>query len=111
MTKMDSWMGIRNEYQALYGIGEKWTDSYGKRCLLARRLVERGVRFVQLFLLFKARPRSGADRVVAIGGGEGLEQDHGELVRELGQDIKGVLAHMNIPAQRNLSEDLLDRLN
>jgi len=36
--------------QTLYGIGEKWTDSYGKRCLLARRLVERGVRFVQIFL-------------------------------------------------------------
>ena len=26
------------------------TDSYGRRCLLARRLVERGVRFVQIFL-------------------------------------------------------------
>ncbi|MCA8994509.1 MAG: DUF1501 domain-containing protein [Planctomycetaceae bacterium] len=35
---------------AMYGIGEDWTDSYGKRCLLARRLVERGVRFVQIFM-------------------------------------------------------------
>jgi hypothetical protein len=35
---------------AMYGVGEEWTDSYGKRCLLARRLVERGVRFVQIFL-------------------------------------------------------------
>ncbi|MBT6153371.1 MAG: DUF1501 domain-containing protein [Planctomycetaceae bacterium] len=33
-----------------YGVGEKLTDSFGKRCLLARRLVERGVRFVQIFL-------------------------------------------------------------
>ncbi len=33
-----------------YGIGEKVTDSYGRRCLLARRLIERGVRFVQIFL-------------------------------------------------------------
>ncbi len=33
-----------------YGIGQKATDSYGRRCLLARRLVERGVRFVQIFL-------------------------------------------------------------
>lgn len=32
-----------------YGIGEKTTDAYGRQCLLARRLVERGVRFVQLF--------------------------------------------------------------
>ena len=33
-----------------YGIGQEETDSYGKRCLIARRLVERGVRFVQLFI-------------------------------------------------------------
>ncbi len=31
---------------ALYGIGEKATADYGQKCLLARRLVERGVRFV-----------------------------------------------------------------
>ena len=35
---------------ALYGIGEKTTNSYGRRCLMARRLVERGVRFVQIFI-------------------------------------------------------------
>lgn len=35
---------------ALYGVGEEPTDSFGKRCLMARRLVERGVRFVQIFL-------------------------------------------------------------
>ncbi len=34
----------------MYGIGGKNTDSYGRRCLMARRLVERGVRFVQLFI-------------------------------------------------------------
>ena len=33
----------------LYGIDEPETQEYGTRCLLARRLVERGVRFVQLF--------------------------------------------------------------
>jgi uncharacterized protein (DUF1501 family) len=32
----------------LYGIGAGPADSFGKRCLLARRLVESGVRFVQL---------------------------------------------------------------
>ena len=36
--------------RALYGVGEEPTDSYGRRCLMARRLVERGVRFVQIFL-------------------------------------------------------------
>jgi hypothetical protein len=33
---------------ALYGIGEKRTDTYGKQCLMARRLVESGVRYVQV---------------------------------------------------------------
>jgi hypothetical protein len=34
----------------LYGLDEPDTAEYGTRCLIARRLVERGVRFVQLFL-------------------------------------------------------------
>jgi len=34
----------------LYGLDNPVTEEYGRRCLLARRLVERGVRFVQLFL-------------------------------------------------------------
>ena len=33
----------------LYGLDEKVTEPFGKQCLLARRLVERGVRFVQVF--------------------------------------------------------------
>jgi hypothetical protein len=36
--------------QEMYGIGSAPTDSYGRRCLLARRLIERGVRFVQLYI-------------------------------------------------------------
>jgi len=34
----------------MYGVGKETCDSYARRCLLARRLVERGVRFVQIFL-------------------------------------------------------------
>jgi hypothetical protein len=34
----------------LYGIDQPATESYGRRCLIARRLIERGVRFVQLFI-------------------------------------------------------------
>jgi hypothetical protein len=33
----------------MYGIDQPQTESFGRRCLLARRLIERGVRFVQLF--------------------------------------------------------------
>ncbi len=34
----------------MYGLDDPTTREYGTRCLIARRLVERGVRFVQLFL-------------------------------------------------------------
>lgn len=33
----------------LYGIGDGLSDDFGRKCLLARRLVERGVRFIQLY--------------------------------------------------------------
>ena len=33
----------------LYGIGKAETDPFGRKCLMARRLVERGVRFIQLY--------------------------------------------------------------
>jgi hypothetical protein len=45
-------LDIRHETVAthrLYGIDRKETQEYGTRCLIARRLIERGVRFVQLF--------------------------------------------------------------
>lgn len=45
---------------ALYGIGQEPTDSYGRRCLIARRLVERGVRFVQLFIPYQIWDNHGS---------------------------------------------------
>jgi hypothetical protein len=51
----------------LYGVGQEATDDYGRRCLLARRLVERGVRFVC---------------VVSGGGGAETEWDaHSDIER------------------------------
>ena len=35
--------------KAMYGVGDKDTDNFAKRCLMARRMVERGVRFVQIY--------------------------------------------------------------
>lgn len=46
-------LDLSSETQAtleMYGIGREPTDSYGRRCLIARRLIERGVRFVQLYI-------------------------------------------------------------
>jgi hypothetical protein len=37
------------ETQALYGIDQERTADFGRKCLLARRLVERGVRFIQIY--------------------------------------------------------------
>lgn len=44
-------MDISKESEAtkkLYGIGEKHTDNYGRQCLMARRMAESGVRFIQV---------------------------------------------------------------
>jgi hypothetical protein len=43
---------INSESEAtkkLYGLDDKITEPYGRQCLMARRLVEHGVRFVQIF--------------------------------------------------------------
>jgi len=37
-----------DQTRALYGIGEKETDDFGRQCLIARRMAEAGVRFVQI---------------------------------------------------------------
>ena len=36
--------------QEMYGLNDELTASYGRRCLMARRLVERGVRFIQIYI-------------------------------------------------------------
>ena len=55
--------------QQLYGMHEPVTADYGKRCLLARRLLERGVRFVQVW--------SGA------GGASNNWDNHTDIIGEL----------------------------
>ena len=52
-TAVPDVLDISRETEAtkrLYGLDQPKCAEYGKRCLLARRLVERGVRFVQIFL-------------------------------------------------------------
>ena len=52
-TSVPGVLDISGESEAtrrLYGLHEKRTAEYGTRCLMARRLVEAGVRFVQVFL-------------------------------------------------------------
>ncbi|MDH3243782.1 MAG: DUF1501 domain-containing protein [Saprospiraceae bacterium] len=70
-----------NEVRSLYGIGHKQTDSFGRKCLLARRLVEKGVRFVQLY-------SSGWD------SHDFLERAHGNLIRSIDKPISGLITDL-----------------
>ena len=46
---VDLSQGDEADQARMYGLDQKHTADFGTRCLLARRLVERGVRFVQLY--------------------------------------------------------------
>ena len=73
----------------LYGLDDEYehTRSYGLQCLLARRMVERGVRFVELTC-----PRiGGADRWDAHGG---LLSNHTNNARAVDKPIAGLLADL-----------------
>ena len=60
--KLVDFSGETQESLSLYGIGEGKTDEFGRQCLLARRLSEAGVRFVQVSL-------GGWDHHSGIAGG------------------------------------------
>ncbi len=91
---------LRNETQEtldLYGVGREPTDDYGRRCLMARRLVEHGVRFV----------------CVVSGGGPGnlqwdahkdIEENHLRKAAETDQPVAGLLKDLK---RRGLLEDTL----
>lgn len=61
--------GESSSTQSLYGLGDPVTGDFGRRCLLARRMIERGVRFVQVW--------SGA------GGPTGNWDNHANIEKEL----------------------------
>jgi hypothetical protein len=68
----------------LYGINDRRTADFGRRCLLARRLVERGVRFVQLY----AGGAHNDDNWDAHGD---LEKNHGYHAGRTDKPIAGLL--------------------
>jgi len=75
----------------LYGLGREPTDAFGRKCLLARRLVERGVRFVQLY-------HGTWD------SHDYIERAHGNLVRAVDQPIAALIADLK---RRGLLESTL----
>jgi hypothetical protein len=80
----------------LYGLDQEHAKAFGQQCLVARRLVERGVRFVQIFH----------------GGGGGgawdahseIKSNHTQLAAQVDQPIAGLLKDLR---QRGLLDDTL----
>jgi hypothetical protein len=67
----------------LYGVGEPATETYGRQCLLARRMVERGVRFVEVLC-----QNLGHDRWDQHSN---LEKGHADNARAVDKPIAGLL--------------------
>jgi hypothetical protein len=86
-----------DETRELYGVGSEPTDDYGRRCLMARRLVEKGVRFV----------------CVVAGGGPGnkqwdahndIEENHPRMAARTDKPVAGLLKDLK---RRGLLESTL----
>lgn len=70
--------------QELYGIGKKPTDDFGRKCLLARRLVERGVRFIQVY-------SGGAHNDDNWDAHTDIVKNHTQHAGEIDQPVTGLL--------------------
>ncbi len=90
---------VRGETEAtrrLYGLDDETTRIYGGQCLLARRMVERGVRFIELLC-----PKVGADRWDHHGN---LKEGHENNARAVDKPIAGLLKDLR---SRGLLESTL----
>jgi hypothetical protein len=76
--------------KALYGLNEDATKSYGTNLLRARRLVERGVRFIQV--VTGPQDINGQER--NWDAHEDLEANHGTHARSVDKPIAGLLADL-----------------
>ena len=86
--------GETADTQKLYGIDEKPTERFGGMCLMARRLVERGVRFVQLY------HGSGSKW----DAHSGIEKNHTTMCQASDKPVAGLLKDLK---QRGLLESTL----
>ncbi|MEC7564728.1 MAG: DUF1501 domain-containing protein [Planctomycetota bacterium] len=80
-----------------YGIDQAPTDEFGRNCLVARRLVQRGVRFIQLY--------SGGGHLADTWDAHvSIEKNHGQHAMEIDQPIDALLTDLE---QRGLLESTL----
>jgi Protein of unknown function (DUF1501) len=91
--------GERAEMLAIYGVDRRETTDFGRACLIARRLLERGVRFVQLLSggTFGS-PRRNWD------GHEDMKANHGQEALRIDRPVAGLLRDLR---QRGMLEDTL----
>ena len=82
------------ETRDLYGMDHKETATFGRNCLLARRLVERGVRFVQLY-------RGAGSKWDAHSG---IEKNHAGLCLSMDKPVAGLLKDLK---RRGLLDETL----
>jgi hypothetical protein len=75
----------------LYGLNEKHTATFGRQCLLARRMIEQGVRFVQIF-------SGGWD------SHDYLERAHRERIRSVDKPMAGLIKDLK---RRGMLQDTL----
>lgn len=89
----------RPETRRLYGLDEEKTASFGRNCLLARRLLEKGVRVVQVWIggAF-GRPRINWD------GHEDIKENHTDQADAMDRPLAGLLKDMK---ERGMLEDTL----
>ena len=88
-----------DETKRLYGLDNEITAAFGKQCLLARRLVERGVRFVQLF--------NGSivnQNVDTWDAHSSIVDNHGRHAGEVDKPIAGLLTDLK---RRGLMDETL----
>ena len=93
-TEVPEAIDIESEPEKLkeeYGVGGEETDAFGRKCLLARKLVEKGVRFVQLY----AGSWDSHDYI---------ERAHGNLIKQVDQPIAALIRDLK---RRGLLEDTL----
>jgi uncharacterized protein DUF1501 len=80
----------------LYGMDQAVTRPFGQQCLVARRLVERGVRFVQIF--------HGGGGGGAWDAHSGIQKNHSQLAAQVDQPIAGLLKDLK---QRGLLDETI----
>jgi hypothetical protein len=88
------------ETQALYGVGDPATDDFAGKCLLARRLLERGVRFVQMY---SGGPIGGAPRT-SWDAHEDVKENHTVEAQRIDRPIAALLQDLR---RRGMLDDTL----